>query len=67
MRGRAKPVTTIMAVIKRPRSTAADGSKESREKSSEAHWENNAFGRGARTNNKAGERSSISDRSARRC
>ena len=47
-------MTTVMAVINRPRSTAADGSKESREKSSEPHWENKAFGRGAKTNNRAG-------------
>src|ERR1700730_13405735 len=46
--GRAKPVTTIMEVRNRPKSTPADDSYEVAENSSEP-CENIAFGRGART------------------
>src|ERR1700722_644176 len=45
--GKAKPVTTMMEVIKRPRSTRPELSAE---KSFEPQWGNNAFGRGASTN-----------------
>lgn len=50
--GRAKPVTTTMDVMNRPRSRGPDPSS-SVENSSEPQWENKALGRGAKTNVKA--------------
>jgi hypothetical protein len=51
--GRAKPVTTMIAVIKRPRST---GPEPSPVKSSDPQWGNKAFGIGASTKVRAKER-----------
>jgi hypothetical protein len=48
--GKAKPETTKIAVMKRPRST---GPELSAENSSEAQCGNNAFGRGASTKMRA--------------
>lgn len=50
--GRAKPDTTTMDVMNRPRSRGPDPSS-SVENSSEPQWENKALGRGAKTNVKA--------------
>ena len=50
--GRAKPVTTTMDVMNRPRSSGPDPSS-SEENSSEPQWENKALGRGAKTNVRA--------------
>ena len=55
--GRAKPVTTITDVMKRPRSTAPEPS--SVEKSSFPQCAKRAFGNGATTNVRA-EKSAIS-------
>ena len=52
-RGKAKPVTTTMAVMNRPRSSGPDPSSTV-ENSSEPQWENKALGRGAKTKVKAG-------------
>jgi hypothetical protein len=51
--GSAKPETTIIEVIKRPRSTGPDVSWSDDENSSAPQWENNAFGSGATTNVRA--------------
>lgn len=50
--GRANPVTTIIDVMNRPRSTGPDPSYDA-ENSSPPQCENTAFGKGARTNVKA--------------
>lgn len=50
--GNAKPVTTIVDVRKRPRSTGPEPSYVA-ENSSPPHCENRAFGSGARTNVRA--------------
>lgn len=47
--GSAKPVTTMIEVRKRPRSTGPDPSSEVAN-SSLPQWENKAFGNGAKTN-----------------
>jgi len=62
--GRAKPVTTTMDVMKRPRSMGPEPSSTAAEKSSLPQWANRAFGSGARTNVNATRTGSQLDHSA---
>ncbi len=65
--GRANPVTTMIEVMKRPRSTAAEPSYSAEEKSSAAQWEKIAFGNGATTKVNAMMTTAVSGRAKVDC